>query len=315
MKIAVLDSKTLGDDIRLDMFKPYGEVREYKMTRPEEVAERIRGCDIAILNKVKLNAENLSEAKDLKLICVTATGFDNIDTVYCREHGIAAANVPGYSTESVALITVTTALALVTHLTEYRRYCASGAYTAGGVQNRLVPVYHEMSSLTWGIVGMGAIGSRVAKTAEALGCRVIACRGRSAAGKGIVDIDTLCREADIITIHTPLNDSTRRLINAERIALMKPSAIVINMARGAVVDEAALCAALKEGRIGAVGADVYDGEPYGEDSPYAGIAGFDNVILTPHMAWGAYEARMRCMEEIALNIEAFLRGERRNRVD
>lgn len=313
MNITILDADTLGADLSTDIFNQFGLVEKFGRTPAELVQKRIADTDIIIVNKVKLNRTNLGAAAHLRLICVTATGYDNIDLEYCRAHNIAVTNVAGYSTESIALVTVATVTSLVTHLTEYRRHCISGAYTAGGVQNCLVPVYHEMSSLTWGVVGAGGIGGRVADIARTLGCRVITHR-RTPDGTS-VDIDTLCRESDIITLHVPLNDGTRNLISRARIDLMKPTAIVVNMARGAVADEAALCEAVTTGKIGGLGADVYSTEPYGSDSPYTAVAGLDNVILTPHMAWGAYESRVRCMEEIAENIRTFLSGGIRQRVD
>ena len=179
-----------------------------------------------------------------------------------------------------------------------------------GVANKLVPVYHELAGKTWGIIGCGNIGRQVAKVAEAFGCRVIASR-RS----GGATVEEVCRESDIITIHTPLNDSTRGLISREMIALMKKDIIIANAARGAVTDERAIADAIKEGRIGAFGSDVFSVEPFGEDHPFYRLRERDDVCFTPHMAWGSIEARERCLSEIILNIEAFLRNERRNRLD
>lgn len=227
MKITVLDAGTLGEDLSLAPLEKIGECDIYKTTPAEMVAERICGCDIVILNKIKLNQTNLCYAKNLKLICVTATGFDNIDIEYCRANNIAVCNVADYSSNSVAQLTVATVLALSVHLLEYTDFVNSGKYTESGVANRLTPVYHELSGLTWGVVGLGNIGKKVAKIAEAFGCRVIACKNTPEEGYECVDIDTLCREADIVTIHTPLNDSTKELINAERIALMKKNVILV----------------------------------------------------------------------------------------
>ena len=315
MKITILDSATLGSDLTLNMFDELGTVCVYPSTSHELVAERITDSDIIIVNKIVLNESNLQYADSLKLICVTATGYDNIDISYCKSRGIAVCNVAGYSSESVALVTAALVTSLNAHLTEYRRHCVCGEYTRLGVQNHLVPVYHELSSMTWGIVGLGNIGRRVMDIARAFGANVIVCKRTPEDGIKCVDIDTLCSTADIITIHTPLNDSTRNLINKDRIASMKNNVIVVNTARGAVVDEAALAEAVKQSRIGGIGVDVYSLEPYPSDSPYAAIADMDNVILTPHMAWGAYESRVRCMNEIVFNIKAFLKGETRNRVD
>ena len=268
-----------------------------------------------MLNKVKLNKTNLKYAKKLKLICVTATGFDNIDVGYCRENNIAVCNVADYSSNSVAQLTASTVLALSVNLFEYTKFVRSGNYTESGVANRLTPVYHELAGLTWGVVGLGNIGKKVAKIADALGCRVLACKNTPEDGYECVDIDTICRESDVITIHTPLNDSTKSLINAERINLMKKNVIIVNSARGAVTDELAIAEAIKNNKIGAFGTDVYSVEPFPKYHPFYEIKDYPNVCLTPHMAWGAYEARERCLNEIIKNIKAFFAGEIRNRVD
>ncbi len=310
MKITVLDSATLGEDLDLSPLNEVGETEIYKNTAPDEVAARIAESDVVIINKIKLNESNLSNAKNLKLICIAATGFDNIDVAYCKKVGIAVCNVIGYSTHSVAQITVATVLSLACHIPEHSETVKSGRYTASGVANSLVPVYHELAGKTWGIIGYGNIGKQVGKVAEAFGCRVIASR-RS----GGTSVEDICREADIITIHTPLNDSTRGLISKEMIALMKKDVILVNAARGLVTDEKAIADAVKEGRIGAFGSDVFSVEPFGEDHPFYEIKDLPNVCLTPHMAWGAYEARVRCLNEIIENIKAFQKGEKRSRVD
>ena len=212
-------------------------------------------------------------------------------------------------------MTVTMALSLLSHLPVYQRFTASGEYSRQKMMNRIEPVFHEIAGKTWGIIGFGNIGRQVARVAEALGCRILVCKRTPVEGYTNVDVDTVCREADIISIHTPLSDETRGMISEERIALMKKDAILVNVARGAVADEAALAKAVLEGRLGGLGVDVYSTEPYPEDHPYSAIAALDNVCLTPHMAWGAYESRKRCVEEIGENIRSFMDGGRRNRVD
>lgn len=314
MKIVFLDASTLGADIDLSLYKKYGELTVYQSTEQEEFADHVGDSDVIIINKLKVGRQNLPACPSVKLICVTATGYDNIDTEYCKENGIAVCNVVGYSTQNVAQLTVAMALSLICHLGEYNRSVADGTYSRGTVANILTPVYHEIYGKTWGIVGYGNIGKQVGIVAKALGCKVIVHKRTEIEGEECVDIDTLCKESDIISVHTPLNDGTRGLISRERIAMMKNDAIFINVARGAVVDESALVDAVLNGKIGGIGVDVYSKEPFPTDHPYASIAGRDNVIFTPHMAWGSYEARVRCCDEIALNIEAFLAGERRNRV-
>ncbi len=314
MNIIILDKDTLGADIDLSPLRAVGECTEYGLTAPERIAERVAKADVIVTNKLKLGAHNLQDAASLKLICVAATGYDNIDTAFCQSRGIALCNVPGYSTESVAQLSVSMALSLATHLTEYRNYTHSGAYTASGVANRLEPLYHEMSSLTWGVVGGGGIGTRVAEIARALGCRVQMCRRKAEGAFPLCDIDTLCRTSDIISLHVPLSDSTRGLIDRERIAAMKPGTIVVNTARGAVTDEAALAEAVLNGHLGGLGVDVYSVEPFGKDHPFWALRERENVCLTPHMAWGSVEARARCVAMMAENIAHFFAGEHCHRV-
>lgn len=314
MKISFLDASTLGGDLDLSFFEKYGELAVYGSTSDDELASHIGDSDVVVVNKLKLGRHNLAECRDLKLICITATGFDNIDTEYCKEVGIAVCNVVGYSTQNVAQITISMVLSLISHLTEYNRSVADGRYSRGKTANILTPVYHEIYGKTWGIVGYGNIGRQVGRVAEALGCRVVVNKRTATADAECVDIDTLCKISDIISVHTPLNDESRGLISRERISMMKKGAILVNVARGAVVDETALADAVLNDTIGGVGIDVYSKEPFPVDHPYSKIAGRDNVILTPHMAWGSYEARVRCCEEVALNIEAFIKGEKRCRL-
>jgi len=314
MKISILDRLTLGSDLNLSSAEKYGEVKCYDTTSPNEVAEHIGDADVVFANKVKLNESNLATATNLKLICEAATGYDNIDIEYCRKRGIAVCNVPGYSVYSVAQVTVSMVLYLANHLKEYTHFTSDGTYTHGGCANILKPVYHELLGKTWGIVGYGGIGSRVGEIAKALGCKVLAYKRTPVEGVECTDIDTLVEKSDIITVHIPLSEETKGLINGERISKMKKNVIFVNTARGAVTDEGALCEGVKNGAIAGLGSDVYSVEPFGEDSPFYEIKDYDNVCLTPHMAWGSIEARERCFAEMLLNMEAFLKGEMRNRV-
>ncbi|MGN0452483.1 MAG: NAD(P)-dependent oxidoreductase [Ruminococcus sp.] len=314
MEIVILDKSTLGEDIDLSPIYSSGEVREYAATEPQLVGERIDGAEVAVVNKVKLNEANLKNAKKLKLICVAATGYDNIDTDYCRKHSIALCNVPGYSTDSVAQVTLSMALSLVTHLREYRSFVHTGEYSKSSVANKLTPVYHEISSMKWGVIGAGGIGMKVADIASAIGCEVMICRRKKEGSYPFADIDTICRECDIISVHLPLSQETRGIISRERIAAMKDTAVFINTARGAVADEEALAEAVLKGKIGALGVDVYSVEPFSSEHPFSKILHLDNVCLTPHMAWGSKEARNRCARIIAENIASFYKGEKRNRI-
>lgn len=314
MKIVVLDKATLGADIDLAPIAVLGELITYENTAPEQVAERVLDADVVIQNKVRLTAQNLAGAARLKLICEAATGYDNIDTAYAQSRGIALCNVPGYSSESVAQLSVAMALALVTRLVEYREFTHSGGYSASGVANKLEPVFHDIASMTWGVLGGGGIGGRVAEIAQALGCKVLMYRRKQEGDFPVVDIDTICKECDIISIHLPLTAETENLINRERIAMMKPTAIVVNTARGAETDEQALADAILEGRLGGLGCDVYTEEPFSQNHPFYALLEKENVILTPHNAWGSFESRRRCVATIAQNIECFFAGNPQNRI-
>ncbi len=315
MKIVVADAATLGTDLDLSHLGALGEVEIYSTTAPHEIAARLAGADVVVLNKLRINRDTVGDHPSLKLVCVCATGFDNIDLDYCREKGIAVANVKGYSTHSVAQLTLSMALSLATNLPDFRACVANGSYTAGGIANRLTPVFHELYGKTWGIVGAGNIGGQVARVARAMGCHVIGFSRTPKENIEQVSLDDLCRRADIISVHLPLSDETRGILNAERIALMKKDAILINVARGAVTDEQALADAILQGRLGGLAVDVYSVEPFPEDHPFTAIRNHPRVCFTPHMAWGAKEARERCLFEVAKNIKAFVQGEHRNRVD
>ena len=206
------------------------------------------------------------------------------------------------------------ALSLVTHLDEFRAFVHSGEYSRSGSANRLEPVYHEIAGQTWGVVGGGGIGSKVAEIAKALGCRVLLCRRKMEERYEAADIDRICRECDIISLHVPLTDETRGMISRERIDSMKDGVVIVNTARGAVCDEKAIADAVISGKIGALGCDVYSKEPFGEDHPFSAILDRPNVCLTPHMAWGSYEARQRCVRRMAENITEFYKGNYHNRI-
>jgi glycerate dehydrogenase len=318
MQITFLDAKTLGEDLRQEIqsvFSSIGSVTIYDSTDEANFEEHVRGAEILILNKYKLNRENLPCATSLKLICVSATGYDNIDVPYCREKGIAVCNVVGYSTQCVSQVTVGMALSLLTHLGEYSECVKSGEYTRRGIANCLFPTYHEIAGKTWGIVGFGNIGLQVGKVAQALGCRVLVNKRTPIDGWECVDLDTICRESDILSIHVPLSDATRGMLDRDHIATLKKDAIVINVARGAVTDEQALAEAVKNGAIGGLGVDVYSVEPMAPNHPFQEIKDLPNVLLTPHMAWGGYETRVRLLNEMAQNIQSFESGKHRCRVD
>lgn len=311
MKISILDADTLGTDISLYKISSLGECEFFNMSFDYEIPEKIKDSDIVVINKVRLGKKELENARNLKLICIAATGYDNIDLDYCKKHLIKVCNVKGYSTKSVAQLTLAMVFSLSVHLPEYNNFVKSGEYTKGKRANKLTPVYHELYKKTWGIVGYGNIGKEVGKIARALGCEVIFNK-RTNSEEGSVSLEELCEKSDIITIHTPLTDSTRGLINQKMISLMKPDVILVNTSRGAVTDEYAVRNAINTGKIGAFGTDVYSEEPFSENHPFYSIKELPNVCLTPHMAWGSFESRERCVDEISKNIIAFLQGKSRN---
>lgn len=314
-KVVLLDAGTLGDDIDLSVFERFGKVISYEKTRPELVKERTENADILIVNKVKCNKDTLGSDTNVKMISIAATGFDNVDLEFCREKGIAVCNVPSYSSDSVAQLTAAMVFSLSVNLKQFTDYVASGDYSNSGAANKLTPVYHDVAGKKWGVVGFGGIGQKVAKIAKAAGCQVMVCRKHPKGESYEADIDTICRECDIISLHTPLNDTTRHLINKERLDMMKDDVILVNVARGAVVDEAAVTEAVLNNKIYGFAADVYSTEPFESDHPYSKIAKLPNVCFTPHMAWGSYESRVRCVNVMCENIASFIKGDRNNRID
>lgn len=312
MNIVILDYKTLGEDLDLSPVYKYGNVTKYPITSQDQAAERVKDADIVIVNKIKMTEDVVKNAKNLKLICETATGYDNIDIKYCNEHGIKVANTPAYSTGCVAQVTVSMVCSLITHLNEYRSFVHDGKYQKSGTANCLVPVYHELNGLTWGIIGFGNIGKAVGKIAEAFGCRLLVNKQAPIQGYECVDLDTLLKESDIISIHCPLTEKTRGMIGKRELDLMKKNAIIVNVARGAIWDEEAVANAILENKIGGMGCDVFSVEPFCENHPFNKLLSLENVLLTPHMAWGSFESRTRCFNTVVSNIDAFLNGKEQN---
>ena len=314
MKIVILDASTLGNDISWDKFKAFGELSIYPLSRPDEIGLRIADADVVVTNKCHLSEEALGHSQKLRLILEAATGFDNIDTAFCRSKGIAVANVKAYSTASVAQLTLAMALSLSTRLEAYRSYCADGSYSRSGLFTRVEPVWNELDKKTWGIVGAGTIGSKVAAVAEALGCEVITWQRRPSERYQTVPLDELLSRSDIISLHVPLNEATRGLISRERLKLVKPSAILINVARGQVLDETAVVDALLNKELGGFGCDVFAPEPFPEEHPFSRIRDLPNVILTPHMGWASAESRQRLMDALVRNLSAYLAGQDESRI-
>ena len=316
MKIVILERNSVGTDVSVDCINDFGEVTVYRNTVTiDEVRERIKDADIVIANKSPLREETLKDAPNVKLICEFATGYDNCDLAYCKSRGIKVANVRDYCTGMVAQHTFTLALALSQKLPHYDQYVKSGQYSAQDRFSNFDLPFTELEGKTWGIVGMGNIGRRVAKIATAFGCKVIfhSITGKSSCTEyPQVDKDALLSESDFLSLHCPLSDLSRNFIDAAALKKMKQTAVLINVARGPVVNNADLYQALVAGEIAAAGLDVVETEPLQESNPLSQLKDSNQLIITPHLAWASVEARNRCVEEAYKNIEAFLKGEERN---
>lgn len=319
MKIVVLERNSVGTDVSVSGLEQFGEVTCYPNTVSfEDVAERIREADIVIANKAPLREETLKDAPNVKLICEFATGFDNVDIAYCKKRGITVCNVVNYSTGMVAQHTFTLALMLTQKMAHYDEYVKSGAYSAQDRFSNFDLPFYELEGKTWGIVGMGNIGRKVAQIATAFGCKVIF---HSITGKSTctdypqVDKDILLRESDVLSLHCPLSDLSRNFIDAESLKKMKKSAVLVNVARGPVVNNTDLYHALMDGEIMAAGLDVIEKEPLELSNPLSRIKDSNKLIITPHLAWASVEARTRCVEGACNNIKAFLKGEPTNVVN
>lgn len=318
MKIVVTERNSVGLDIDVSCFEKYGEVTYYPNTLAGNTAERVKDADIIIANKAPLNESTLKNAPNVKLICLFATGFDNVDISYCKSRGIKVANVVNYCTPAVAQHTILLALCLMEKLAFYDDYVKSGTYSAQDRFSNFDRPFGELEGKTWGIVGMGTIGHKVAALAEAFGCKVIFY---SASGKSTctdypkVDFDTLLAESDILSLHCPLSDRTRNLIDKEALSKMKKTAVLINVARGPVVNGQDLYDALMADEIAAAGLDVLEKEPMEKTNPLGQIKDSTKLIITPHMSWASTEARIRLVDEVCRNIEAFIDGKDRNVVN
>lgn len=311
MKIVFLDAKTIGEDIDLSGFDALGEVVKYGFSTAEEARERSKDADVLILNKVQVNEQTIGEADHLKLVCVTATGTNNLDKEYLDKRGITWRNVAGYSTESVAQHTFAMLFYLLEKLPYYDNYVKSEKYVNDVSFTHFAKAFHELSGMTYGIIGLGNIGRRVADIAKAFGCRVIyySTSGRnSQPGYERVSFDELLEQSDIVSIHAPLDENTLGLMNKEAFAKMKKSAILLNVGRGPIINEADLAEALNNKTIAAAGLDVLSVEPMQEDNPLRGIKDSERLLITPHIAWAGVEARNRLMGIILGQIKEFFKA-------
>ncbi len=308
LKIVLTDCDTVNaNDLDLDVFKQFGDVTYYGETAAELTAERIRDADIVVLNKTVIGKRELDAAKNLKLICLFATGYNNIDVKYARERGVTVSNAGSYSTSAVAQQVFGYILANASKVSEYNEDIKNGEW----IRSRLFCFFSrptvELRGKTLGIFGYGAIGKRVADIAKAFEMRVIACTRTPKSDDGVefVDLDTLLSESDYLSVHCPLTDATRELFDADAFAKCKKGSYFINTARGGVINEQALRDALDSGHLSGAAVDVLTYEPMREDCV---LFGAPNITITPHIAWAALQTRERLLDIVTANIKNYIDG-------
>lgn len=318
MKIVVLERNSVGSDISVDCFGDFGELVTYPNTLDHQVSERVKDADIIIANKALLNEASLKDAANLRMVCEFATGYDNVDLAYCKSRGIRVTNAVDYCTDAVAQHTFAMLFYLMEHLRHYDDYVKKGEYGAQDRFSNFDLPFVELAGKTWGIIGMGNIGRRTASIARAFGCHVIfhSVSGRSSCTEyEHVTFDELLAKSDFLSLHCPLSDLTRDLIDKEALRRMKKTAILLNVARGPVVNNSDLYWALQNGEIAAAGLDVLEKEPITSDNLLGRIQDSNKLLITPHMAWATIEARTRIVTEVYQNIQAFLDRKERNIVN
>lgn len=304
MKIVFLDAATMGN-VSFEPIARLGDFKIYEMSSPEQALERVKDVEVLLVNKVLVTKELIDAAPNLKLICVSATGVNNIDVEYAAFKGIPVRNVAGYSTDSVVQSTYMHILSLIGSAPYFDSSVKSGDYSRSGMFTDPKRSWTELAGKTIGIIGLGNIGRRVATIAEAFGMKVCYF---STSGTGhckdypSLPLDQLLMESDIVSIHAPLNERTNGLIGEKELSMMKPSALLINMGRGQIVDEIALAKAVDDGVIAGAGLDVFVTEPLSLEHPYLHMMHPERLSLTPHVAWASAEARTRLVKMIADNI-------------
>ncbi|MCG8433228.1 MAG: 2-hydroxyacid dehydrogenase [Gammaproteobacteria bacterium] len=316
MRGVFLDFDTVSNkDIDADALQAsLDELILHGVTPPDQLAGRIADADVVLTNKIRMDAAAINAANQLKLICLAATGFNNVDVEAAKARGVAVANIREYCTDSVAQHVIALILQLTIHTDGYRELLKSGAWRNSPQFTLLNYPVRELRGKVLGIVGYGELGKGVARLAEAFGMQIlIAQRPGGEAAQGRLPLKDLLPKVDVLSLHCPLNEHTKGLLGASEFQLMKPDAILINTARGAIVDEQALADALRKGRISGAGIDVLSEEPPVNGNPLLDND-IPNLIVTPHIAWAAREARQRAVDEMALNIKAFRAGEQRNRI-
>ena len=309
--IVFLDQKTIGKVDNLKLLSKLGKLDTYETTEPGQVVERCKGREIVIVNKVEMTEEVMKQLPDLKLICVAATGVNNVDLNYAGNNGIEVKNVAGYSTDSVAQLTFTMLLYLIHKPYYYDTYVKSGAYSRSGSFTHHNEPFWELKGKRLGIIGLGTIGRQVARIAESFGMEVVfySTTGRNNhISYKRFELDDLLKSSDVVSIHAPLNNQTRNLITYDRMKLMRPCAILLNLGRGGIVHEKDLAKALNENVIAAAGIDVMEHEPVNADNPLLKLMDKEKILITPHMAWASKESRELLVEKIARNIEIYLKS-------
>ncbi|GEO06936.1 2-hydroxyacid dehydrogenase [Adhaeribacter aerolatus] len=309
LKIVFLDLKTMGEVPNLHLLEKYGEVKYYQNTAPDETPGRIKDADIVITNKVDINKPALEAAAKLKLICVAATGTNNVDKEAAAQRGIPVKNAVDYSSASVAQLTFALLLHLLHKLPYFDNYVKQGEYSQSDIFTHLENPFREIKGKRFGIIGLGNIGRQVARIAEAFGAEVVyfsASGGNTEQPYQRLELKEFLGTSDIVSIHAPLNQYTQNLLHYDQLRLMKPSAILLNMGRGGIVNEADLARALDENLIYAAGLDVFAQEPIEKDNPLLKIKNKEKLVLTPHIAWASVEARTLLVEKVAQNIQEFL---------
>ena len=308
MKIAILDRATLGNDVDVSIFEQFGELIVYDMTSEEQTQDRVKDVDIVLTNKVVINSSQMDNSS-MKLICITATGMNNVDLQYAKQKNIAVKNVAGYSSSSVAQVAFSMIFHFVTKLDYYKSYVDNGNWQKSPIFTHIDKPFYELDNKRVGVIGLGDIGRNFARKAKAFDCEVVYY---STSGKNSnseykrVELDELLSTSDIISIHCPLNENTQDLLNYENMSKMKDKAILLNLGRGGIINEEDLAKILDEKEIYA-GIDVVSKEPILEDNPLLKVENKQRLLLTPHIGWASIEARTRLLEMVADNIREFLK--------
>jgi len=308
--IVILDAKTLGNVSNLDNISAFGKVTSFETTSPEQIIERIGNADIAISNKVVIDENTMNSCPSLRLICISATGMNNVDLKAAKKLGITVKNAVGYSSNSVAQHTFASILQLNHQISYYDKYVKSGAYSQNDIFTHYGPAFFELNNKNFGIIGLGNIGKTVAKIATGFGAN-ISYFSTSGANNNApyqqLSLTDLLKQSDIVSIHAPLNDNTKNLISSDQLSLMKNSAYLINVGRGGIVDEGALASAIDSGDIGGACIDVFEKEPVDKNNPLLKVKHSEKLILTPHNAWASIESREKLIDIVCDNIETFLK--------